>query len=135
METRNFKNTKRFISINALVQKICENTKNLFQGTVYENKFYFYHNVLSMMTSHFCRDFMTKSGIISHWILPENNLSKNIIYANWPIEISPEVMPLDCNLNKDSHKGVNWLCSITNRLDNFNPVKFSKTTATWMLSD
>ena len=36
---------KTFISINALVQKIYENTKQVFQGAVYENKFYFYHDV------------------------------------------------------------------------------------------
>ena len=73
---------KRFILSHALVQKIYENAKKLFQGAVYKNNFYFYHDASSMMTLHLCRDFMTKSGIISHWILPENNLSKNIIYAN-----------------------------------------------------
>ena len=43
-------------------------------------------------------------------------------------------MPLDSNLNKDLHEGVNCLCSITNHLNNFNLVKFSKTTVTQMLS-
>ena len=77
---------------------------------------------------------MIKSGIINHWILPENNLNKNTIYANRPIRNSPEVMPLDSTLNKDLHEGVNWLCSITNRLDDSNPVKFSTTTLKRLLS-
>ena len=77
---------------------------------------------------------MIKSGIVNHWILHDNNLNKNTIYANRPIGNSPEVLPLDSNLNKDLHEGVNWLCSITNRLDNSNPVEFSKTTSKQMLS-
>ena len=77
---------------------------------------------------------MIKSGIINHWILPEYNLNKYTIYSNRPIGNSPEVIPLDSNLNKDLHEGVNWLCSIANRLDNPNPVKFSKTTSKRMLS-
>ena len=43
-------------------------------------------------------------------------------------------MPLVSNLNKDLHDGVNWLCSITNYLDNFKPIKFSKKTGKRMLS-
>ena len=125
---------KRFISINTLVQKMYNNIKKLFQGTVYENNFFFYHDALSLMTSPSCKDFMKKTGIINHWILPQNKLNENTVYSNRPIGNSPEVMPLDCNLNKDLHEGVNWLCSITNRLDDSNPVKFSKTTSKRMLS-
>ena len=49
---------KRFISIKTLVQKIYKNTKKIFQGTVYKNNFFFYHDALSLMTSHSCKDFM-----------------------------------------------------------------------------
>ena len=80
------------------------------------------------MTSRSCKDFMKKTGIINHWILPQNKLNENTKYANRPIGNSPEVMPLDSNLNKDLHESVNWLCSIPNCLDNSNPVKLSKTT-------
>ena len=59
------------------------------------------------MTSCLCKDFMIKSGSINHWILPENDLNKNTIDADRPIGNSPEVMPLDSNLNKDLHEGVN----------------------------
>ena len=82
----------------------------------------------------FSKDFMIKSGIINHWILPENYLNENTINANRPIGNSPEVMPLDGNLNTDLHEGVNWLCSIRNCLDDFNPFKFSKINSKQMLS-
>ena len=81
------------------------------------------------MTSHSCNDFMK-----NHWILSENNLNKNTLYTNRPIGNLPEVMPLDSNLNKDLHEGVNSLCSITNHLDNSNPAKISKTASKQMLS-
>ena len=125
---------KTFISINTFVQKIYKTTKNILHGTVHENNFFFYHDTLSLMTSRSCKDFMIKSGVINHMILPENNFNKNAIYANRPTGNSPEVMPLDSNLNKDLREGVNWLCSITNCLDDSNPVKFSKTTSNRLLS-
>ena len=125
---------KRFISINTLVQKIYKNTKKIFQGTVYKNNFFFYHDTLSLLTSRSCKDFMIKSGIIKHWILSENNLNQHIKHTNRPIGNSPEIMPLDSNLKKDLHEGVNWLCPITNRHDNSKFVNFSKTTLKRMVS-
>ena len=77
---------------------------------------------------------MRKQGIIDHWILPENGLNKQTKYENQPIGNSPEIMPHDSNLNKDLHKGVNWLCVLTNGMDNKNPKKFPKTTTKRMLS-
>ena len=105
-----FKTTaiKRFISIDTLVKNIYDKTKKIFQGTVYKKNLFFYHDALNLMTSHSCKDFMIKSGIINDWILPENNLYEHTIYANRPIGNSPEVMPVDINLNKDLHKSVNW---------------------------
>ena len=57
-------------------------------------------------------------------------LDTDTIYANNPIENSPKGMSLDGNLKEDLHEDVNWLYSITNCLDEFNPVKFLKTTVT-----
>ena len=53
---------KRFISINNLVQNMYNNTKKLFQGTVYENNFFFYHGALSLMTPRSCKDIMKKQA-------------------------------------------------------------------------
>ena len=51
---------KIFISSNTLVQKTYKNTIKIFQGTVYKNNFFFYHDALSLMTSCSCKDFMKK---------------------------------------------------------------------------
>ena len=47
---------------------------------------------------------------------------------------SPEVIPMDSNLNKDLHEGVKWLCCIINSMCNSETKKISKTTATGLLS-
>ena len=114
------------MSINQLVQQIYDNTKKVFAGTVYEDDFSFYHDALSLMTSQSCKEYMIKTGFIDHWILPQNNLNSQTKYENRPVGNSPVVMPMDSNLNKDLHEGVNWLCCITNCLDNTDPKKLLK---------
>ena len=125
---------KRFILSNRLVKQIYENTKKVFSGSMYKNNFYFYHDTLSLMTSHSCKECMTRTGIINHWVLPQKDINKQTKYFNRPVGNSPEVMPMDSNLNKDLHEGVNWLCCITNRPDNTDQRKFSKTVPKRMLS-
>ena len=119
---------KRTVSINTIVQKIYDNSKEIFKGTKYEHDWYFYHDALSLMTSNSCKKFMTERGIINHWILPQNGLNGNSKYSNRPIGNSPEMMPLDCSLNKDLHEGVGWLCALTSNLSSDDPKKFDKST-------
>ena len=119
---------KRTVSINTLVQQIYDNSKEIFKGTTYENDWYFYHDALSLMTSNSCRKFMTERGIINHWILPQNGLNGQTKYEHRPVGNSPEMMPLDCSLNKDLHEGVGWLCAITTNLSSDDPKKFDKST-------
>ena len=84
------------------------------------------------MRSCSCKEYMTRTGIINHWVLPQKDINKQTKYFNWPVGNSPEVMPMESNLNKALHEDVNWLCCITNHLDNTDQKK--KTTPKWMLS-
>ena len=97
---------KRTVLITTVVQQIYENSKEIFKGTKYEQDWYFYHDVLSLMTSNSYRKFMTKRGIINHWILPEQGLNEVSKYINRPVGNSLEMMLLDNSLNKDLHEGV-----------------------------
>ena len=96
-------NIKNKCNKDSCSENIQKYKKYIFQGPVYKNNFFFYHNTLRLMISHSCKDFMIKSGIINHWILPENNLNEHTIYANRSIGNSSEVMQVDSNLNKDLH--------------------------------
>ena len=125
---------KSFISINRIVKLTYENTKKEFFGTMYKNDFYFYHNALTLMTSRSCKEYITRTGITNHWVLLQRDNNKQTKFFNRPIGNSPEVMPIVRNLNKDLHEGANWLCCLTNRLDNTDLTKFSKTTPKQMLS-
>ena len=125
---------KRSISINDLVKQIYENSKKLFVGSKYEDNCFFYYDALTLMTSTSCKRFLQETNIIDHWILPQQGCNKKTKFANRPVGNSPEVMPLDSNLNKDLHEGVSWLCAVTARLDDSDPNKFSKTTPKRALS-
>ena len=125
---------KRSILVNIHVKQIYENTKKVFSGTMYANNFYIYNDALSLMTPSLCKEYMTRKDIINHWVLPQKDINKRTKFSNRPVDNSLEVMPMDSNLNKDLHEGVNWLCCITNRPDNTDQRKFSKTVPKRMLS-
>ena len=48
---------------------------------------------------------MTRTGIIDHWVLSQKDINKQTKHFNQPVGNSPEVMPMDSNLNKDLQEG------------------------------
>ncbi len=109
--------------------QIYKHSKQIFKGTKYENDWYFYHDALSFMTCKQCQDFMIKQDIYKHWILPLHNINAGTVYAGRPVGNTPEIMPLDSNLNKDIHEAVKTHSTYTNTLDRKDPKKFSISTA------
>ena len=66
----------------------------------------------------------SQEGILDRWILPENGLNAGTIYEGRPVGNCTEIMPLDCNLNKDCHEGAKRHRLYSNRLDKDDPRKF-----------
>ena len=60
---------------------------------------------------------MRGKGVINRWILPELGLNDGTPYANRLVRNSPKIMPLDCSLNKNIHKGVRRHCVFTGKLN------------------
>ena len=114
---------KQYVSINTFVMKIYKHSKQVFKGTKYENDWYFYHDALSFMTCKQCQYFMIKQDIYKHWILPLHNINAGTVYAGRPVGNTPEIMPLDSNLNKDIHEAVKTHSTYTNILDQKDPKK------------
>ena len=114
--------------------------RKFFEGTNFEDNWFFYHNVLSLMTEKNCIVWMKRKGYYKHWILPELGLNNDIgNFGGRPVRASPEFMPLDASLNKDVHKMVDNSCLLssntTKRLGNAkderefsmaNPTEISK---------
>jgi hypothetical protein len=70
-----------------------------------------YHDALSLMCGKTAIQYMKDKGYYCHWILPQKDLMndgtgelKN--YATRPVGNSGELMPLDCSLNAQVHRGV-----------------------------
>lgn len=95
-----------FVPVSDLVDFIIEESDRLMKGTIHENDWLFYHDVLSLLTSKDCLDYMRKKyfkGIrcIDRWLLPRNGVNKNTPYDGRCVGNSPEMMPLDNSLNND----------------------------------
>ena len=71
---------KALVDIQALVEHIYNESKAHFQGTVYEDNWFFYHDALSLMTATETVEWMQREGYYKHWILPENDLNIHIPY-------------------------------------------------------
>jgi len=66
----------------------------------------FYHDALSLMTCKKTVEWMKSKGYYSRWLVPICGLNAGTDFACRPPGNSPELMPLDNNLNKDLHDAV-----------------------------
>ena len=71
---------KALTNVRDLVKHIYEESKAHFQGTVYEDNWFFYHDALSLMTATETVEWMQSQGYYKHWVLPENDLNIHIPY-------------------------------------------------------
>ena len=107
------------------MKKIYLNTKEVFKDSVHEHDWMFYRDALSLTTSNECKSFMEREVILTHWLLPQNGVNARTIYAYRPIGNTPELIPMDCNLNRDIHEGAMRHVAFTSRLAKNYPRKFS----------
>ena len=108
---------KKLVCIHDIVNNIYLHSEKIFKGTKGEKSWMLYHDTLSLMTSEECKKYMQGRGILDRWILPELGHNDGTPYANHPVRNSPEIMPLDCSLNKDIHKGMRRHFIYINKLD------------------
>ena len=95
------------------------------QDTINKDKWYFYHDALSLMTCADSIEWMKKEGIYKHWLLPCNGLNEGTDYSDKPTGNSPEFMPLDCSLFQDIYLALSRHIIYTGCLDKNDPKKFS----------
>jgi hypothetical protein len=127
---------RNFANIQDLVEHMYITSKQLFNPTddPLKDDWFFYHDALSLMTAADTVSWMKSKGYYKHWVLPECGLSEDdrTLKEFWgrPLGNSPEMMPLDCNLNKDVHDVVQAHCAATAHIaDNGkDPRKFSLST-------
>ena len=122
----------------ALVGKVCvsemidhmfEETKKCFPDS---EDWWVYHDALSLMTAKSSVEYMKKKNYYEHWVLPEQDYVHDLPqckrFGSRPVGNRPEVMPLDQQLNKDVHDGVDRHVILTQHLDDDDVRKFSMKT-------
>jgi len=119
---------KKYRCITDLVTHIYEESKKLFADTMFKDNWYFYHDALSLMTSKCTLEWMESKGYLKHWLLPKFDLNGDTRYAGRPIGNSPEMMPMDCHLNKDLDNAVRRHIAVTHSLPMSDQRKFSMAT-------
>ena len=115
----------KVVCVTELIDFMFYHTKKCFQGTLYEKKFYFYHDALAQMCEKEAREYMSQKGILSHWVLPMNDLNKDTFWDGRPTGNSPEFNPLDRNLFRDLHCAVRQQVAVTSTLPRGDPKKYS----------
>lgn len=116
-----------YVCITELVEHVYHKTAALFQGKT--DRWAFYHDALSLMTAKDTISWMKEKGYYKRWILPVLGLNAaRPRFSDAPPGNTPEGNPLDANLNKDVHDGVDRHVLHTSHLDEEDPCKFSMTT-------
>ena len=104
------------ICITDYIEHLIRATDKVFEGTTHENDWLFFHDALSLMTAKDTVKWMKQQqfkgkSYYDRWILPclglhqdEEGLKR---YHCSPVGNSPENIPMDETLNRDTHTAVN----------------------------
>eukprot|EP00941_MAST-03F_sp_MAST-3F-sp1_P000451 g451.t1 len=117
----------RCVSVKQLVTHIIQSSQKAFNGTIHEKDWRFYHDALKQMTDSKCLNWMKETkdthGVtyFDRWILPCKGLNAGTVYEKHPPGNSPELMPLDCHLNKDVKDCVARHYVVSNLLKRYVP--------------
>jgi len=102
------------VCVTELVEHIITESEKVMKDTVHEHDWCFFHDALKQMTDQRCMDWMEEKGYLKRWVLPKAGLNEgSAYYRNRPVGDSPELMPLDCSLNKDVDDAVARMVAIT----------------------
>ena len=116
---------RRYTDVRDLIDHITKVTKDA-------GKRYFYHDALSLMTCKGSIEYMRATNVLDMWIRPQLGLFEDYedlkSYYGRVVGNSPELMPLDKSLNKDTHESVNQHYIITNDLAKDDPCRFGLST-------
>lgn len=110
-----------YVPITDIILFMCNESKNLMQGTAYHSNWYFYHDALSFLTANKTREWMSNTWfdgkrIMDRWLIPYHDLNINTRYHKRPVGNSPEFMPLDNSLNADLKNSLMHHCAVTSHL-------------------
>ena len=86
---------------------------NLTKGSVHEDDFFIVHDALVLMTAKETIKWMKEKNWFRCWLLPMNGLQDGTPYAGLPVDNSPEFMPLDNSMNRDTLHSLRFHCVLS----------------------
>jgi hypothetical protein len=116
------------ICVTKIVNHMKKETDRVMEGTCYEGKSQFYHDVLTLVTCSKTKQYKEKNDLLKYWLLPLEGLQAGTRYHNSIPGDSPELMPLDEMLNMDIHSSARYHVAITAHLARNDHKKFTFST-------
>mmetsp|Transcript_5262 Transcript_5262/g.12644 ORF Transcript_5262/g.12644 Transcript_5262/m.12644 type:complete len:259 (+) Transcript_5262:592-1368(+) len=131
------------VCITELVDHIMEASTKVMAGTEHAEEWVFYHDALVQLTDKDTISWMAdpRRDFLRRWLVPRGGLNdivkgetkngelKNCFhFSKKPLGDSPEMMPLDCSLNKDADDKVKDHINHTKDLDLEDERKFDRST-------
>jgi hypothetical protein len=107
-----------------MIKHMVEETQRVMKGTKHEGHGKFYHDALALVTCKKSIKYMKNKEYFKHWLLPLEGLQHGTRYNESIHGDSPELMPLDENLNLDIHASACYHVVITAHLPNDDPIKY-----------
>ena len=117
------------VCITELITHINSVTGKFFDGTEFEENYFWYHDALKQLTCKRTKRWLIESGLIKHWLLPIDPCNEGTIYHGRPVGNSQAVMPWDCSLNHDVHAKVDYYSTLFRWVQPDHPLypkRFSK---------
>ena len=122
---------RKFVNVRSMVIHIVEQCKSLYAGTDMEDKWFFYHDALKLMTADATIEWMRQEGYLKYWLKPEHG-----ICAAWSkfdkafVGNQTEKQPLDNTLFQDGNVSVDRHVILSHAIcnDKDDPRMFSMAT-------
>jgi len=132
--------TQGHVCVTELVEHCINTTRDHYEPLGVKD-WLFYHDALQQMTDERCRIWMQEKGYFDRWITPLFGLNDSVYgkgrdgkwtystrYKKRPVGDSPELVALDCHLNKDVRDCAVFHSALTSELPTGDERKFDLTT-------
>jgi hypothetical protein len=71
------------VCITEMVQHIYKESESLYNGTIHQNDWVFWHDALSLLTAKETVSWMKDMGNYDRWLLPELDLYRDFLEVKW----------------------------------------------------
>ena len=118
-----------WVCITDLILHMCKHTAAAYEGTEFEDSWFFYHDALTQLTCKLTRAWMQEMDLMKRWLLPVGPCNAGTVYFGRPVGNTPEIMPWDTSLNHDVHARVEFYSAICRWIPKDHPLyakRFSK---------